>query len=683
MKAKFLTLATIVLICAASARSQKPLVPQTVTSVDATSDVTVNATLDPGFLLKGTVTGAGASYAILTAISTTSNATYEAPVLYPSNTYRIALPADTYNLQVSFTIFPGFTTTNAVFISYKDSTLPSAFTLSADTVHDVTLPHVATTTVMGTFSNLDASLPTRGLMFESTSIPGFDDVWGSVILNASGNYTIQLPNGIYTALLSQSDPLYLENLYTRFGPLALANPLNFTVPTISTATLSGTVSIMGSSTIPTPASIYAMDTTGPPPPQITSSVSGSVPSNGAYSLTLGTGESYALSLGVDLPLLPPPAPAVPLSCSVSLPGILTSDTVFNPSFPAPPSGVTISGRVTLTGTTRPVRNASVSVSGHFSNGAANCSFWQRTTADSQGNYRFIVPAGTNYTVMFSGSLFTPADFNGDGKSDYPVFRPSNGTWYVEDADGSNILQVQFGENGDIPVPGRYRPDVVTDAAVWRPATGTWYTWRSGQSVQWGTAGDIPVPGDYDGDGLTDFAVWRPSDGNWYILPSSNPGFPIVQPWGTSGDIPVPGDYDGDGKADFAVWRPSTGQFFIIPSSNPGTPIVQRWGTSGDIPVPGDYDGDGKTDFAVFRPSTGIWYIIPSSNPGAQIVQQWGTNGDIPVPGDYDGDGITDIAVWRPSNGTWYVIPSSAPATPIVTQWGTSGDIPTQKPIGQP
>ena len=282
---------------------------------------------------------------------------------------------------------------------------------------------------------------------------------------------------------------------------------------------------------------------------------------------------------------------------------------------------------------------------------------------------------TNGVAVFGLLPVTAGDYDGDGKTDVVIWRPSMGTWYViPSSNPSSPIQQQWGTQDDIPVPGDYDGDGKTDFAVWRPSTGTWYIIPSsnpGSPIvkQWGTSGDIPVPGDYDGDGKTDFAVFRPSEGNWYIIPSGDSNTEIVQQWGTQGDVPVPGNYDGEGRTDIAVWRPSSGTWFVIPSNN--VEMATQWGTQGDIPAPGDYDGDGKTDFAVWRPSTGTWFIIPSSNPGSPIQRQWGTEGDTPVPGDYDGDGKMDIVVWRPSSGTWFFNPATA------IQWGIATDVAVQ------
>jgi hypothetical protein len=134
-----------------------------------------------------------------------------------------------------------------------------------------------------------------------------------------------------------------------------------------------------------------------------------------------------------------------------------------------------------------------------------------------------------------------ADFDGDGTTDFNVFRPSTGTWFVLNSGSNTVASQAFGQNGDLPIDGDFDGDQRSDIAVWRPSTGTWFFQRSSNGTfggaPWGAPGDRPVPGDYDKDGITDLAVWRPSDGINYIVRSSDSSFFGVQ-WGAAGDIPV-------------------------------------------------------------------------------------------------------------------------------------------------
>jgi subtilisin-like proprotein convertase family protein len=141
----------------------------------------------------------------------------------------------------------------------------------------------------------------------------------------------------------------------------------------------------------------------------------------------------------------------------------------------------------------------------------------------------------------------------------------------------------------------YDGDGRSDVAVYRPTTGEWFILQSStntaSTIAWGAPastglGDVAVPGDYDGDGQTDVAIYRASTGTWFLRFSSG-GSKAVNfgaPSSTGlGDTPVPGDYDGDGLFDFAVYRSTTGQWFVSKSNGAGV-LNPSWGA----PALGDY-----------------------------------------------------------------------------------------------
>jgi uncharacterized delta-60 repeat protein len=261
----------------------------------------------------------------------------------------------------------------------------------------------------------------------------------------------------------------------------------------------------------------------------------------------------------------------------------------------------------------------------------------------------------------NANIRTRFDFDGDGRADVSVFRPSDRVWYLNQST-NGFSATQFGLSADRITPADFDGDGQTDISVYRD--GVWYRLNSSNQsvsiVPFGNASDIPVPADYTGDGRAELAVYR--NGVWWTLDLTNNQTQVVN-FGLATDKPVVADYDGDGRADQAIYR--DGEWHLNRSAQGYT--VADFGLATDKPIAADYDGDGKTDLAVYR--DGTWYLLQSTNGFAAF--SWGIASDIPAPADYDGDGKTDAAVFR--NGTWYLRQTTSGDS--IQQFGSTNDKP--------
>ena len=80
--------------------------------------------------------------------------------------------------------------------------------------------------------------------------------------------------------------------------------------------------------------------------------------------------------------------------------------------------------------------------------------------------------------------------------------------------------MQFGISEDKPATGDYDGDGKADIAVFRPSSGVWYWVNSNDNSfhgeQFGIDTDLITPADFDGDGKTDLAVHRLLNCDWYF-----------------------------------------------------------------------------------------------------------------------------------------------------------------------
>jgi hypothetical protein len=268
------------------------------------------------------------------------------------------------------------------------------------------------------------------------------------------------------------------------------------------------------------------------------------------------------------------------------------------------------------------------------------------------------------------------NYAGAGPSDLGIMRGGQ-FWYFAGSQ-SNLAHYSLGDPGDVAIAGDYDGDGKTDYAIFRPSTVQfwWVTSSDGvlHSATIGDWGDSPVVADFDGDGKTDIVVYRPKEARYWYYQSSN-GLLVSVPVGPVGGLAVIGDFDGDGKDEPAAFDSATATFIYSQSSN-GAARTVHLGQAGDTPLTGDFDGDGKADPAVYHSATSTFTYRRSSDD-IDVNIQLGQHSDVPITGDFDGDGKTDVAVFRQgiAASNQFLYRSSSTAQVVTSGFGNPHDVP--------
>ena len=324
--------------------------------------------------------------------------------------------------------------------------------------------------------------------------------------------------------------------------------------------------------------------------------------------------------------------------------------------------------------------------------------------DSAGNR-----SGTSPSILVT-IITVPDDYNGDGRSDYPLYDRSTNSLKVllsnsTDTAPAYVMATFAVPASDqvIPVSGDFDGDGKYDPAIYNQTKGIFHL----QMTTFGKAdlqfantsgGELPYPADFDGDGATDSAIYNPVNQLWtYVLSTSTGVF--TKAFGVPGAEPLPADYSGDGKADFGVtYVAGDKRYFEYLDSATNARTTVQLGGPNSIPVPADYNLDFKADIAVAEPVNGkmIWSVrqVDPADPTQfiTVTQEFGLATDIPTPDDYNGDGKAELAVYTPMKqdpvnanatigGVWSYLDSSlTPPVTVTRNFGITGGVAVNSPL---
>ncbi|WP_157382800.1 FG-GAP repeat domain-containing protein [Nonomuraea coxensis] len=248
----------------------------------------------------------------------------------------------------------------------------------------------------------------------------------------------------------------------------------------------------------------------------------------------------------------------------------------------------------------------------------------------------------------SAALSKP-DFSGDGKADVIVRNASTKNLHLYQGNGSGGFKAgtgdQIGTNwGAFDVifsPGDFNGDGKADVIARNSSTKDLHLYLGNGSggfkagtgdqigTNWGAFDVIFSPGDFNGDGDADVIVRNASTKDLHLyLGNGSGGFKagtgdaIGNNWGAFDTIFSPGDFSGDGKADVVVRNASTKDLHLYQGNGSGgfkagtgDAIGNNWGAFDTIFSPGDFSGDGKADVVVRNASTKDLHLYQGNGSG--------------------------------------------------------------------